>query len=326
MHRWKAQLALALVSAFLLSGCEKAASSNPRWQGYVEADYVYVASPIGGQLAALKVSRGGVVKEGDALFSLDSRDEAAKLAAGASLLTQAQATLDDMRKGKRPEEIAALEEVSRQAKAVKDLADTEFLRASALIKSNAIPVKDYDSANYTRMESIARLAETTANLTIARLGSRDDQIRAWESYCSSLKSNVDALKWAFDQKSQAAPKGGRVFDTFYREGEYVAASMAVVALIPPENVRIRFFVGETQISSMKAGGRVSYKLDGSEAKGATICYISPQVEYTPPVIYSRESRAKLVFMVEARPDAADAPNLNIGVPLDVWNGAAETPK
>ncbi len=313
--------AFAASLAVALCSCEKPAAASKKWQGYVEADYIYVSSPFGGQLESLKAKRGSLAKQGEELFALDAREEKAQLASAEALHAQAKATLDDMRKGKRPEEIAALEEVSRQAKAAKELSDIEFERESRLLKANAAPVKDYDSANYARMANIAKLAETSANLTIARLGTREDQIRAWEAYCEALKANIDALAWKLAQKSQAAPKGGRVFDTFYREGEYVAAAKPVAAIIPPENVKIRFFVGETEVSKLKPGERVSYKLDGAEAKGAVIDYVSPEVEYTPPVIYSRESRAKLVFMIEARPDAADAPGLSIGVPLDVWLGA-----
>ena len=313
----RTQAVICLLASLLLCACDKSPEQGQLWQGYVEADYVYVASPYGGQLTALKVQRGDLVKEGSLLFSLDASEELAQLASGEALLIQANATLDDMHKGKRPEEIDALEEVSRQAKAAKELSDIELDRETKLLKANAVPVREYDSVNYTRMANIARLAETSADLTVARLGSREDQIRAWEAYCASLRANIELLKWRLGQKGQAAMKGGRVFDTFYREGEYVPSTKAVVALIPPENVKIRFFVGEGQLSTLKVGAKVSYKIDGGEARLATVNYISPQVEYTPPVIYSRESRAKLVFMVEARPEAVDAPSLNIGVPLDV---------
>jgi len=229
-----------------------------------------------------------------------------------------------MRKGRRPEEITALEEISHQAKAAKDFSEIEFARQEQLLKANATPLKDYDASNYSRMSNIARLSETYANLAAAKLGSREDQIRAWAAYCESLKANIEALKWKLEQKSQAAPKSGRVFDSFHREGEYVVATSPVVAILPPGNVKLRFFIGEPQLGLMKPGMKIRYTLSGASApKEATVSYISPEVEFTPPVIFSRENRSKLVYMIEARPEAADAASLNVGAPLDVFQGEPE---
>ena len=311
------QFYAVIAIAALLCGCSEEKKEVKSWQGYVEGEYVYVASPDAGQLKTLSVKRGDLVSEGAQLFSLDSQPESSELAQAEALLVQGKATLDDMRKGKRPEEIAALDEVSRQAKAAKELSDIEFKRETLLIQANAAAVKDYDSINYERMANIAKLAETSANLAVARLGSREDQIRAYEAYCESLKANCDALRWRLSQKSQLAPKGGRVFDTFYREGEYVAAEKAVVALLPPENINIRVFVGEKELASFKPGDKLKYKFDNGPGRAATVNYISPEVEFTPPVIYSRESRSKLVYMIEAVPSVDAAKTLNVGAPLDV---------
>jgi HlyD family secretion protein len=311
--------ALSLPLLALLCGCPKAGGpAQSLWQGYVEGEYVYVAPVFGGKLESLKVRRGALVGSGEPLFKLDSQEEAAQLASAEGLLAQAQATLDDLRKGKRPEEISALEEVARQAKAGKDLAAIEFNRQTALLKGNATPVKDYDSANYALLQYSARFAETNANLLIAKLGSREDQLKAWASYCEALAANVEEAKWKLSQKSLAAPKAGRVFDTFYREGEYVATGKPVLALLPSENVKIRFFAPEADAAKLKCGAKILYSSSASaEPASARISYISPEAEYTPPVIFSRESRAKLVFMVEAEPEAAAAPKLNVGTPLDV---------
>ncbi len=303
--------------AALLCSCGDAEKDGRATQGYVEAEYVYLASPFGGHLKSLKTVRGAQVAKGETLVELESVEEDALRASAAALLAQAKATLEDMRKGKRPEEIAALEEVWRQAKAVKELADVEFQRSEKLVKYNVIPIREYDQTNYNHIESVAKLAEAAMNLNVAKLGSRVDQIRSWEAYCDALAAKLAGEEWRRGWKTLAAPAAGRVFDTFYREGEYVPAGKAALALLPPGNVKIRFFVGERQAAALKPGDEALYAADGQPFRSAVVDYISPQVEYTPPVIYSRENRGKLVVMVEARPKPEDAAALNVGLPVDV---------
>ena len=119
------------------------------------------------------------------------------------------------------------------------------------------------------------------------------------------------------QKSQAAPRAALVYDTLYREGEFVPAANPVVSLLPPENIKVRFFVPEAGFGALKAGDRVRVALTGRPELEARISYLSPQPEYTPPVLYNRENRAKLVFMVEAVFDPATARDLHPGQPADV---------
>ena len=133
-----------------------------------------------------------------------------------------------------------------------------------------------------------------------------------------LEHDREQARWKLEQKSQAAPAAGFVFDTFYREGEFVPAAYPVISLLPPDHVKIRFFVPETILDKLALGDKISVSLDGrGQAVQATISYISPQAEYTPPVIYSREIRAKLVYMIEAVPEPGAAAGLHPGQPVDV---------
>lgn len=129
---------------------------------------------------------------------------------------------------------------------------------------------------------------------------------------------MEKSKWSFEQKQQFAPAAGQVHDTLYRQGEFVAAGSPVVSLLPPENLKVRFFVPQEKLAQIKVGGTVSVKPDGAAKPfSATVNYISTQAEYTPPVIYSRETRANLVFMIEAKFSPADAAELRPGQPVDV---------
>ena len=143
------------------------------------------------------------------------------------------------------------------------------------------------------------------------------------SRVSAARAALDQADWRLKQKEVAAPAAGLIFDTLYRAGEWVPAGRPVVRLLPPENVKVRFFVPETEIGRLALGQEVVLHCDGCAADvPAKVIYVSTEAEYTPPVIYSNENRSKLVFMVEARPDAADAPRLKPGLPLDVRRAAA----
>ena len=160
--------------------------------------------------------------------------------------------------------------------------------------------------------------QLTADLETAKLGGREDAIHAAQAAVESQKAALDKAKWSFDQKQQFAPTNAFVQDTLYRQGEWVAAGNPVVVLLPPENLKVRFFVPQEVLPQIKTGQTVNVNFDGA----ATIVfgdvnYISTQVEFTPPVIYNRENRAKLVFMIEAKFSPADAAELRPGQPVDV---------
>lgn len=309
-------LALLAVAA----GCN---NSDPNLvQGYVEGEYVYVASPLPGALEALSVQRGTQVKEGDPLFALDSAAEQAARDEAERRLAQARATLDDAKKGKRPTEIEALKAQLKQARAALKLAESEFARHEALMSvPGATAELEFDRARSARDQQRQRVAELEADLTTARLGSRGDLVIAAEAEVRAREAALAKAEWDLSQKRQLAPKSGLVFDTLYREGEWVAAGRPVVALLPPQNVKVRAFVPQAKIGTIRLGDQVAVNMDSvAQPVVGTVSFISPRVEYTPPVIYSRESRDKLVFMIEATFDPQVAADLHPGQPVDVRVG------
>src|SRR5262249_26600936 len=137
----------------------------------------------------------------------------------------------------------------------------------------------------------------------------------------ALEAALDRAEWDLAQQHRTAPQTGLVFDTLYRPGEWVAAGRPVVVLLPPENIKVRAFVPQTQVGAVKVGQGVRVFVDGvPDPFTGKVSYISPRAEYTPPVIYSRESRAKLVFMIEAVFDPQVAVNMHPGQPVDVEFG------
>src|SRR5262249_30928140 len=142
-----------------------------------------------------------------------------------------------------------------------------------------------------------RVAQLEADLATARLGARDDQIAAAEADVRAREAALAAAEWNLSQKKQTAPQAGEVFDTLYYQGEWVAAGRPVVALLPPGNIKVRAFVPEPQIAAVRVGQTARVFADGvAEPFVGKVSFISPREEFTPPVIYSRESREKLVFV------------------------------
>jgi HlyD family secretion protein len=178
-------------------------------------------------------------------------------------------------------------------------------------------------ANLSRSQSEFERREKLRNDPSEVISAEElDQARAQrdadQAAVESQQAALEKASWSFDQKQQAAPANAFVQDTLYRCGEYVTAGSPVVVLLPPENLKVRFFVPQEVLPEIKTGGTVSVICDGATKNYcATISYISTQVEFTPPVIYNRENRAKLVFMIEAEFSPADVAALRPGQPVDV---------
>jgi HlyD family secretion protein len=301
------------------AGCEQVDPN--RLQGYVEGEFVYVASPNAGELQSLAVARGMRVNAGDALFALDSEPEKTARDEAERRVAQARATLEDARKGRRPSEIAAIDAQLKQVRAALRRSESELARLERLFQTGTGSEDDLDRARATRDQDVQRIAQFEAELQTARLGLRDDQIAAVEANLRALEAALAQAEWNLSQKRQTATRGGLVFDTLYRPGEWVAAGKPVVVVLPPENIKVRAFVPEPRIGSIRLGDRVRVEVDGvSGPLDGTVSFISPRAEYTPPVIYSKESRGKLVFMVEIVFDRPTAANLHPGQPVDVILG------
>jgi HlyD family secretion protein len=253
------------LAAFFVAGCSS--NSSNVFQGYIEGEYVYVASPLGGALTNLAVARGDEVKAGQLLFELERGSEAAAVQQAGKNLAQAKANLA--------------------------LSEAEFSRRQQLRNDQGvISAEELDQTRAQRDADQAQVESQTAAL--------------------------DKARWSFDQKQQFAPTYAFVHDTLFRLGEWVASGNPVVELLPPGNVKVRFFVPQEMLPRIKTGENVSVTFDGGKhAYSATVNYISTQAEFTPPVLYNRENRAKLIFMIEAKFSPVDAADLRPGQPVDV---------
>ncbi len=308
--------ALPLLIAAALAGCGNA--DDGALQGYAEGEYVRVAAAFAGPLTKLEVARGAQVVPGAPLFALENESEAAGRREAEDRVRRAEAQRDNLRKGARPTELDALRAQLGQAQTAAAFAAKEYARTEELVKKGFLSPQKLDETRSTLDSSRLRVREIESQVATANLGARPDEIRAAESEVEAARAALAQADWKLKQKTVAATVAGIVTDTNFARGEWVAAGAPVVAVLPPENVKVRFFVPEPKLGAVKVGQPVELSCDGCPAKiAARVSFVAPQAEFTPPVIYSRENRAKLVFLVEARPAKDDAAKLHPGQPVDV---------
>jgi len=303
-----------LAIVVLLSACGDADPGG--YSGYVEGEYVRVASPFAGELTLLQVKRGDTVASGAPLFALEQDNEKAAREEAQARVRQAEAKLADLNKGKRPQELDSARAQLAQAEANLRLSTAELKRSQELLASGFISAAKLDEVRSAEQRDQARVNQLKADLAVARLAARPDEIAAASAEAKGARDALAQAEWRLQQKSQTATQTGLVADTLYQQGEWVPAGSPVVSMLPAQNVKVRFFVPESRLGALRVGQAVRIRCDGcAQPVEATLTFIAPEAEYTPPVIYSRENRAKLVFMVEARPRAEQAMSLHPGQPI-----------
>lgn len=314
---WPAAAALA---ALALTACRP--PPEPAWSGYVEGEFVYMAAPLAGALATLAVQRGQPVAQGAVLFTLDAQAERDARDEAAARLAGAQALAANSRTGRRSDELAVTQAQLAQARVQATLATAELARQQQLVAQGFLSAARLDEVRAAADLARSRVAELDAALRVAALPARADERGAADAAAQAAQAGLAQARWREGQKQQAAPTAALVTDTFFRVGEWVPAGQAVVALLPPGSIRARFFVAESEVGSLMIGQAVTIHCDGCGAPiAAHIDRIATQPEFTPPVIYSNAQRARLVFMVEARPAPQDGPRLKPGQPVDVRRAA-----
>ncbi len=289
------------------------------WQGYAEADFVMVGPTQQGLLTAVYVARGDKVAAGAPLFAQDDADDQAAHDQAAQLLAQAERQFGNLQQGSKPTEILQAEANLADAKATLARTVTDLARGETLLPKGGATQQSVDQMRADHLSAQAKVASMQAALAQANgpMG-RDDEIKAQGAAVAAARAALDMAAWRLAQRHVTAPAAGRVADVLARAGETMTAGAPVVSLLPPANIFVRFFVPEAEFATIHAGDRVALACDGCPGNlVATISFISPQAEYTPPLIYSESSKSKLVFLVEARPPPDQAATLNPGVPMQV---------
>ena len=305
---------LTLAAAVALAGC-----SRPEgvFHGWAEADETRVAPLTTGTLTRLAVERGQTVDAGTLLFTQDCDAERAARDEAAARLAQSQAQLANLEAGGRATDLDAAVAQVREAKSALELAESDLRRTEQLARDGAATQQRLDQSRSNAEQAAARLRSAEARLRSLKISvGRMQEIQAQRAATEMARAALASAEWKLQQRSAAAPSPGRVVDTYYRSGEMVPAGSAVLSLLPDGALRVRFFVPEPQLPSVRIGAPVRVTCDGcASALEAQVSYVSPKPEYTPPVVYAGDARSKLVYLVEARSSALQG--LHPGQPLDV---------
>ena len=317
------RVALLLLAALAAAGAwwwwQGRAAAPEAWPGYAEADYVDVSPTLTGRLSALAVARGQTVVPGALLFEQDPTDDRAARAAAAHQLAAAAATLANLQRPSRAAEIAQAVASLAQQRAARRRIAGDLARNVQLVGHGFVTrqLVDQERADLAAADAQVAAAEARLALTRAPLG-REDAIAAQRQTVAAARAALEQATWRLAQRTVTAPVAAVVAETDARAGETVNAGATVVRLLPPANIRVRFFVPEPQLAHIRYGEEVAISCDGcgTDLTGR-ISFIAPQAEFTPPVIYSAQSRAKLVFLIEATPPPAEALRLKPGEPVEV---------
>ncbi len=309
--------ATLLTTLLCASGCTRSAPGTDTpltVTGYVEADLVYVAAPAAGWLTS-HVSEGDRVEIGDLLFELDTELQQARLDQATNRLRQAEAQSRDLTTGARAPEIEALQSRLAEARASLELARLTRRRLVELADQGVVAQEAADRSIANLEATQARVEAIERDIEVARLGGREATRDAAAAGVDVRAQELREAQWSLSQRQISARVAGRVEQLIHREGELVPTSAPVLALLTEGSLEVRFFLPEAELGRAQPGTRVSVRSDGGAERTARIHFVAGEPEFTPPVIYSNESRSHLVFLVRARLE--DPTGVRPGQPVDV---------
>jgi len=305
--------ALRLIAA-VFSSC---APSNSGANGYAEGEYVLPAPIDTAQIIDLRVERGQHVKAGDVLAILEQRDVSIAVTDAEARLAEAEAQLSDLLLGKRPEELAVIQATLASARSQQEDTARTLARRKDLVARGAGTQSDLDAATTANDVAVARVGEIEANLSVARLPARVDEIKAAQNRVSQARAALDSAKWRFGQRTILAQSDGRIYDVLRRLGEIAGPTQPVVSMLPDGAVKLKIYVAQPLLSRVAIGQSLAVHCDGCAQARATVSYISPEPEFTPPVIYSIDQRQTLSYLIEARPAPGSKQLLQPGQIVDI---------
>lgn len=268
------------------------------YNGYLEADYVYVAPLSPGRITGLEAAEGDTVTAGQVLVRLDDQAQRAALAGAEAAVAQAEANLDNLSTGSREAEIAVIRASLKKAEADRDLAAANLARTEQLAAQGQVSSAKVDQDRAAAVAAAAQVEQLTAQLTVAQLPARDAQRGAAEAALAVARAGAEAARIQLADRVLEAPVPGLLDRSFYQVGEIAASGAPVLSIYDPARIKAIFFVPEADRAKVRPGMRLTLSCDGCEGAVATVTRLASEPQYTPPILYSRDERGRLVFRVE----------------------------
>ena len=311
---------LPLILTISFTSCKK---EKTTYNGYIEADYVYISPYSNGKIDSIFISKGDKVKKGTNLFKIDGMKVSANLKMYNQLEQGISYYIENMKKGARPEKLKFWTNVAEAIKFISEGTGIGDKMYTTLEKDKAVSYKDQQQITHIHKAALKMSQALIAWVKYQQLPERPNKIATVESIKKALEAQITHTKWEMEQVTQTAPDDAYIFDVFYRNGEFVQAGKPVVSLLIPKNIKAIFFVDGKIVNQLKLGGKVLVKLTNvTKQLTANISYISPNPEYTDPFIYSLKNNEKYMYLIEARFDAAleanhNSPQLHPGQPIEL---------
>lgn len=272
-------------------------------QGYAEGRLIYLAPRTLGPITTLSVEEGDPVEKNDMLFSLDDGTATSALAQAQATHAALEARLADLQAGGRQQDIDAARQSVARANAALKLAKGNQARSAALVAKGQAPQSRLDQDDAVLAQAQAELGMQKAQLALVRAPARKDAISGAADDVRAQQAVMAQAAKALANLSVWAPTDGVIEMVLRRRGEIAGPSQPVLALLAPEQLRIRFFIAETDLALLQTGDRVQLSCDSCKAlQEGRIVFIANSAEFTPPIIFTEKERKKLVYMVEARPE------------------------
>lgn len=271
------------------------------YHGYVEADYLYIAPEGAGRITALNVAEGARIDAGQVLFTLDDTAQRAGTRAADAREAVAAANWQNLKTGSRVAEVNVIRANLQKAVADLSLAQLTLNRDLRLEEKGFASTAQLDGDKAKVATAEAQVAQLSAQLEVAALPARDSQLIAAEKSLQAAEADADLAQSNLDARSVLAPENAFVERVYFRTGEVVGVGVPVMSILPPGALKARFFVPESVRAKLTIGDTMQVTCDGcDDGITAVMIYMASDPQHTPPIIYSREERARLVFMAEAR--------------------------
>lgn len=294
-----------------------APEAPPVFNGYLEADYVYVAPLQPGRIVQVGYGEGALIKAGDVVARLEDETQRAALQAAEAAVAQARANLDNLSTGGRKDEIAVIAASLHRAEADQALAEANFARSERLAREGQVSAARLDQDRTAQEAARAQVEQLQAQLNVAKLPARDAQRVAGEAGLAMAEAQAEAARIALADRVLRAPVSGLVERLFYQAGEVAGTGAPIAALLVPGDLRVVFYLPEAERAQVALGDVLHLGCDGcAEGIEARVVQMASAPQYTPPILYSRDERGRLVYRAEA--ELTGAKGLLPGQPVTLW--------
>ena len=289
----------------------------PVYNGYLEADYTYVAPLSAGRIVAIAAGEGEQVLAGQVLVTLEDSAQRAGLQAALAGVAQAEANLDNLLTGGRADEIAVIAASLHRAEADRALAEGNFARTQALAGQGQVSAAKLDQDRTALAAAAAAVEQLQAQLNVAQLPARDAQRLAAEAALAMARAGAEGARIALADRVLRAPVSGVLERRFYEPGEVAGSGAPLLAIFQPDRLRVIFYLPQAERAGFRLGEVLAMDCDGCPTGiSARIILMASEPQYTPPILYSRDERGRLVFRAEAQ--VSGVGGLLPGQPVTLW--------